>query len=211
MQNERILEANTLSESARDQSTNVEMIRALAVGAFFGLAWGASLRAWMVILALEFGDYPRFTWRGTFLMILLPSALLGALIGAAHHALARNGNRYWRGAILAPLLLVLAPLLFMEDFIPTLLDDGLGGGAIAVSLIGLLGGYGLSPQRTGWLRAPALLLAFTLTFAPALAMFFPGQSISDSLTERQVFAALYFAVLMIFLMAASSLPYRHDA
>jgi hypothetical protein len=126
----------------------------------------------MEILSLEFGDYPTFTWNGTFLVILLPSALMGVLISGAYNASARKGNKNWRWVVLAPLLLVLAPLLILEDFIPTLLADGLGGGAIAVALVVLLGGYGLSPHGPRWLRAFSLLLALTLTIVTPYAGFF---------------------------------------
>lgn len=212
MNNERLLDASTRYGSTRKQSTitNLGLKKALAVGAFLGLTWGASLRAWMVILALEFGDYPRFTWNGTFLMILLPSVLMGGLISGAHYALVRNGNRLWRWASLAPLLLVLAPLIFMEDFIPMLLADGLGGGAIAVALIGLFGGYGLSSHRKSWLRGLALFLAVILTVATPLAVFFADQAGVSIPSERQAFGVLYFVILMILLMKASSIPYEYN-
>jgi hypothetical protein len=33
----------------------------MVVGACLGLAWGFALRAWMVVLALKFGEQPQFT------------------------------------------------------------------------------------------------------------------------------------------------------
>lgn len=188
------------------QSHTLQWVKVLGVGAFLGLAWGTSLRAWMTVLALEFGDYPRFTWDGTFLMIVLPSAMMGLLLGGANYAGQTHGNNRWRWAALSPILLVIGPLLFMPDFIPTLLEDGLGGGAIAVTLVGLFGGYGFSGLGNRWLRGTSLLLALIVTCATPYALFF-AESLGK-LTARQMFGALHFVILMILLMVAASRPYR---
>ena len=191
----------------RKQNDYLQLVRALAKGAFWGLAWGASLRAWMVVLALEFGDDPQFTWDGTFLVILLPSALMGALLNGARFSL-KHGKQHWRGTAIAPLLLIIGPLLFIEDFLPTLISTGLGGGAIGVALIGLLGGYGLSRRRTGWLKRLAGLLALLLIGATGYSVFFSDQTRLGLPTARQAFGALFFVVLMVLLISAASIPYR---
>ncbi len=56
-------------------------VRAVLAGAVLGLAWGAALRGWMVTLALEFGDWPRFTGAGTFGSVLAPATVTGGLLG----------------------------------------------------------------------------------------------------------------------------------
>jgi hypothetical protein len=192
--------------STIDQSRTLQWVKALGVGAFLGSAWGTSLRAWMTILALEFGDYPVFTWDGTFLMIVLPSTLMGLLLGGANYAAYIRGNKRWRWAAISPILLVIGPLIFMPDFIPTLLEEGLGGGAIAVALVGLFGGYGLSSLGKRWLRGLLLLLALIVTCATPYALFFADNL--GRLTARQMFGALHFITLMILLMVATNLPYR---
>jgi len=192
--------------SGREQANNLQWAKALGIGAFLGLAWGTSLRAWMTVLALEFGDYPRYTWNGTFLMIVLPSVLMGGLLSGAKYAADTKRSKYWRWAALAPILLVVGPLLFVPDFIPTLLEEGLGGGAIAVVLVGLFGGYGLSSLGNRWLRGLSLLLAITVTFATPYALFFADNL--GSVTARQMFGALHFVILMLLLMVTTRIPYQ---
>src|SRR3954462_9637459 len=107
-------------------------------GAVVGLAWAASLR---VLMAEFAGPESTFDWFGTFEGVLLPGAVVGALLGWA----ARHQNRW----------LVAAPLVFVL-FTPTVLAsvfvDGLGGGAIAVPLIGMAGGYALAGRGPRWAR-----------------------------------------------------------
>ena len=117
------------------------LARRILVGGFLGAAWGASLRAWMVLLALEVGDSPRFTWSGTFGGVLLPTTLVGALLGAAAHSAETSDRKRWRWVILSPLLLIVGPVIFTKDFFSTLVKTGMGGGAIGVALVGAFGGY----------------------------------------------------------------------
>lgn len=213
-----------LSISSTTQTVNAEtfvanrvvsrnaILRRAAAGAFLGSAWGAGMRAWMVILALEFGDRPNFTWLGTFGAILLPAALMGAMLGWAASVAETTDSKRWRWEILSPLLLVLAPAVLMADFIPTLLATGLGGGAIGVALIGLLGGYGLSGIGASWLRWVSGLLALILTLASGIGLFFFGNSNTNiSPGAGEAFAGLFFILLMGLLVAGISAPSRYQS
>jgi hypothetical protein len=64
---------------------------------------------------------------------------------------AGNGGA-WRWAALAPLLFLLIPALDLHGFVTELLTTGLGGGAVAVPLIGMIGGYALSGRGPRWAR-----------------------------------------------------------
>jgi hypothetical protein len=183
------------------------MVHRVAVGTLLGLAWGASLRAWMVVLALEFGERPHFTWQGTFGAILLPAALMGAILGGATHAAETSAKTRWRWATLSPLLLVIGPAIFTKDFLSTLLTTGLGGGAIGVVLIGLLGGYALSGFGARWTRWLSglfilLLLAAALVYGLYLAI------VTGSAGEA--FSVLLFVLLMVSLIAGVSTPSRRE-
>lgn len=199
--------ANDANLSAKLVIHRHTMTRRIAVGTFLGLAWGASLRAWMVVLALEFGERPHFTWLGTFGAILLPAALMGAILGVASHTAETSAKTRWRWAILSPLLLVIVPVIFTKDFIPTLLTTGLGGGAIGVVLIGLLGGYALSGFGARWTRWLSglfilLLLAAALVYGLYLAI------VTGSAGEA--FSVLLFVLLMVSLIAGVSTPSRRE-
>lgn len=178
------------------------LTRWVAFGAFSGLTWGAALRALMAIFALQFGEQPQFTWHGTFVVILLPSALMGALLSVAAYLTERSGKTRWRWAILAPLLLVIFPLLFLEGFITALITTGLGGGTIFLALIGVLGGYAFSSFGRRWMRWGLVILIVSLIVT--------GVVVSGSTTgltnARDAFAMLYFVLLLAALIAGVSVP-----
>jgi hypothetical protein len=176
---------------------------AVGTGAAIGLAWATSLRAWMAHLAIEFSDWPRYTWEGTFLAVLLPAVLVGALIG-----LDWQRCRTLRGRVplvaWSPLLLVVAPALVSEDFIGTLIDSGEGSGAIAVVVIGMCGGLALSGRGPVWGRALAGLAVVGVTAVMTLMLAFRGQVV----TASGVFGAVHLGVLLAWLAVGCSLPMR---
>ncbi|KAA9159323.1 hypothetical protein FPZ12_020695 [Amycolatopsis acidicola] len=111
----------------------------LAIGGVAGLAWAAGLRGLMVEVA---GAESAVHWYGTFGQILLPGALTGLLLGWAW-----TTPKRWLS--LAPLAFPLAVIL-SPDTVTTILDgrvpfsDGLGGGALALPLFALAGGYAIA-------------------------------------------------------------------
>jgi hypothetical protein len=188
-----------------------ETIRRIAIGTFLGLAWGTSLRAWMALLALRFGERPQFTWEGTFGAILLPTALVGAMLGAAACVAQTSGRKRWRWATLLPLLLVLGPAIVTNDFISILVTTGMGGGAIGVALIGLLGGYafsGFGPQWTRWVSG---LLSLFFTLGSVYGLYFAAGAATVTPGGSEVFGALLFVVLMALLIAGVSAPSRYGS
>jgi hypothetical protein len=134
----------------------------IAVGALCGLAWAASLRGWMIQIA---GAQATFHWFGTFVLILVPGATLGGLLGwAASLQLDGNlrGNRQ-RWLMASPLLL--ASALFDPRIFGLLITNGQGGGALGVTICGIAGGYALS--RRGSLTSTIIsgLMALLLIVA----------------------------------------------
>lgn len=184
-----------------------------AAGGFLGFSWGGALRTWMVILALKFGEQPKFTWRGTLGGILLPAALVGAILGVATHAAQTSEQKRWRWSILSPLILILGPAVATENFISTLITTGIGGGAIGVALIGMLGGFAFSGLGALWQRRVSGLIALLLTFASGVGFFFaPSASgtntAKDIPAESKVVGAVTFILLMAALVAGVSAPFR---
>ncbi len=185
-----------------DQRTGrAALVRWVALGAFGGLIWGAALRAWMAVLALQFGEQPHFTWSGAFAAILLPAALMGAVLGGAACMTKTSRRKRWRWAILSPLLLVLGPFLFTDDFIPTLVTTGMGSGAIFVALIGVLGGYAFSGFGARWMRWGLGLITVSLVVAAIVT----GGGASPP-AAIDAFSMLYFVLLLIVLIAGVSIP-----
>jgi hypothetical protein len=201
-----MLETNTPSAMSLFTDRRL-LVRRVLLGAFLGFAWGASLRAWMTVLAIQSGGRPHFTWSGTFGAILLPAALMGAVLGGAAYATEAAGSRQWRWAILSPLLLVVGPLLFQKDFINTLMTTGEGGGAIFVTLIGVLGGYAFSGFGARWMRRGFWLLTL---FAIIAAVYFSSQAANPPDVDG-IFVMLLFVVLLALLVIGVSVPSRQPA
>jgi hypothetical protein len=185
--------------------------RRVAIGSFLGLAWGASLRAWMALLALKFGERPQFTGEGTFGAILLPTALVGAMLGGAAYVAETSGSKRWRWATLLPLLLVLGPAIVTDDFLSILVTTGMGGGAIGVALIGMLGGYAFSGYGVQWTRWVSGLLSLFFILGSVYGFYIAAGSATVIPGFSEVFGALLFVLLMALLIAGVSAPSRYGS
>lgn len=191
--------AGTFQRHRPARSTDIRV--PIAVGAVCGLAWSASLRGWMIQIA---GDESSFNWLGTFGLILLPGAVLGALLGWAAD-LQLNGNlSYARQRWLMAAPLVLAAALFDPRIFHLLITNGQGGGALAVVVIGVTGAYALSGRgsrtRTTISGLVALLLILTCGSVAA--------DITPLTTPHGAWIATQAVSLMGVLCVACSIPYR---
>lgn len=176
-------------------------------GAFLGFAWGAALRGWMVLLALNFGERPQFTWQGTIAGILLPATVLGALLGRVNSADEVSGRKRW-WVIFSPFLLVSGPAIFTKDFFTILFTTGMGGGAIGVALIGMLGAYALSGPRAPWKRWTSGIVAGILTIASGCGPFLVEQNKPTIPLAVKVFGMFLFVLLMGLFIAGIHTPFR---
>jgi hypothetical protein len=176
----------------------------IALGALGGLAWACALRSFMAAVA---GDDSGVDWGLTFGYILLPGAVIGALLGWAEF-LRRHRDGPGRHRLgYAPLLFaaVLVPgLLHPESF----LEDGIGGGAIGVPVIAMLGGFAISGRGPVWGRALAGL-GFTTGFVVWLLAAVPvgGESFALDTPHGLWVSVLYESLLVTFALAAS-VPHR---
>jgi hypothetical protein len=137
------------SPARTEKIVQVSLAKATLFGATLGLTWGAGLRGLMAVFA---GRDSSFSWSGTFVAILLPATLVGATLGWAEYARRTGGKGGWRWTTLAPLLFLGIPALVLDDFVTPLLTTGIGGGAVAIPLIGMLGGYAIAGRGPRWGR-----------------------------------------------------------
>lgn len=183
----------------------VRLRTGIAVGAVAGIAWSAALRAYMSAIA---GSESTVSWLGTFVGILLPGMLVGAALGASTclDPATHRGRVALRWCAASVLLLAVVPMLLPNQLV-ALLTSGLGGGAIAIGVGGLAGGYALAGRRV-WLRvvcvpAAALIIVGIPASVPAVG----GDALSPT-TPRGVWVMLLAGSLMIVLMAAAAIPFR---
>ena len=188
-------------EAARSaEGVAVGAARLIALGGLCGLAWASGLRGFMSQVA---GDEAGVEWVGTFVWVLLPGVLVGALLGWAEYIRRTGGRPHWRWLALSPLLL--AAVLTPDPL--GVLEEGIGGGAIGVPLFGILGGYAIASRGRLVLRLIAGVLAFI--FVPVWALtvgsFAPHLTLD---TPAGLWVALYFYSFMALLILACTIPHR---
>jgi hypothetical protein len=167
-------------------------------GAVVGLTWAAGLRGWMIQMA---GEQSAVHWYPTFLLVLLPGALVGAAFGLAEHR-RRAGLSRSRWLVLAPVLFasaLLDPTVFRQ-----FVTEGIGGGSVGVALTALAGGYALSGRGRTWWRRTCGVFA-TLLVLMTLVMASDQQPLGE---PRGTWVGLYAASLVTLLCVASAIPQR---
>jgi hypothetical protein len=181
-------------------------MKPVAIGAFAGLAWGVTLRAYMAEIA---GRASHVDWVGTFVLILLPGVLVGAALGWAEQ-LRRTGGRPGRRWLAASPLIFSVAALAPPGALEALLTTGIGGGAVALPLIGMLGGYAISGRGPLWARI--VTGAITAASLVGTAISVPIVNPALRLTEpRGIWVVLLIECLIVILIAACSIPHRKAA
>jgi hypothetical protein len=181
------------------QDVSRHLFNFLVIGGICGLAWAAGFRSWMIQAA---GSASTFTW-STFIWLLLPSTIVGTLLGFAAY-LHQTGSTRWRH------WLIWSPLLFITAIIPQwelLIQEGFGGGAIIVALLGIGGGYALAGRGRLWIRiVVGVLVAFVTlvggTMGPDMN---PALALS---TPMGAWVAALFLSFMAVLILACAIPQR---
>lgn len=177
---------------------------AAAAGAVCGLAWAAALRAFMWEVA---GVDAGVDWAGTFAWILLPGAIIGALLAWAEH-------RRWTGSLPHVRWFIWSPMLFAALLLQNPLDllagieGGVGLGAVAVPVMCMLGGYALAGQGPLWGRGLCGVLTLSAVPIWALTATEVGGAPMSLRDPHGLWAAiLYWGLLATFSLAAA-IPHR---
>jgi hypothetical protein len=175
-----------------------------AVGALCGFAWAAALRAFMWEVA---GPDAAVEWAGTFLWVLLPGAVIGALLALAEY-------RRWTDDVAHQRWLVCSPMLFAAVLLqnPVALLDGFEGGvglsAVAVPAMCMLGGYAIAGSGPRWVRGLCALVALSaIPIWSLTATDVGGTSMSLGNAHGAWAAILYWGLLATFALAAA-IPHR---
>jgi hypothetical protein len=176
----------------------------VALGALGGLAWACALRSFMATVA---GPSSQVEWGPTFGYILLPGAVIGALLAWAEF-LRRTGGGSARH------LVAYAPLLFTAVLVPGLfhpgsfLEGGIGGGALGVPVIAMLGGFAISRRGPVSGRALAGLLFTTAAVVWLITAEQVGGPSFALNTAHGLWASVLFESLLVTFAAAASPPHR---
>ena len=177
---------------------------AAAVGALCGFAWAAALRAFMWAVA---GREAHVDWTGTFLWVLLPGTVIGALLALAEY-------RRWTGIVPYRRWLVWSPMLFGALLLQNPLDlvngfeGGIGLAAVAVPAMCMLGGYAIAGAGPRWVRGLCGLVALSaIPIWSLTAADVGGSSMSLGDPHGAWAAVLYWGLLATFSLAAA-IPHR---
>jgi hypothetical protein len=170
-------------------------IRLILLGAVVGVAWAASLRGYMMVLA---GLDSTFTFSGTFGIILPAGTLVGALLGWAEYQ--RQAAHRYRVLIGAPLLLGL---------IPNLLTAGLDPAPVILAVLAMIGGYAVSGRGPLWARSVAGVIALAAVLPPFLVPK-PNRPDLSATTAHGLWAATLLSSLYVVFAVASSIPMRRS-
>lgn len=177
---------------------------ATAVGAVCGFAWAAALRAFMWEVS---GAAASVDWAGTFVWVLLPGAIIGALLARAEH-------RRWTGSLPHARWLVWSPMLFAAVLFQNPLDllggfeGGVGLAALAVPAMCMVCGFAIAGHGPLWVRGLCGLVALSaLPIWSLTATDVGGPSMSLDNPHGLWAAILYWGLLATFSMAAA-IPHR---
>lgn len=175
-----------------------------AVGALLGLTWAASLRGFMWEVA---GNDAAVSWAGTFLWILLPGAVIGALLGRAEFTRWTGPVPHRRWLIWSPMLFALVLVHDPRDLVHAF-GDGVGLSAVAVPALCMLGGYaiaGRGPHYVRGLCGLAILSTIPIWSLTATDVGSPTMSLD---TPRGAWAAVLLWSLFASLSVAAAIPHR---
>lgn len=171
------------------------------VGAVTGLAWASGLRGFM---SEVIGVESTVSWIGTFGYVLVPGTAIGALLGWAE--LERRRGRPRR-------FLVWSPLVFVAVLVPgladpaTLFDGGVGGGAIGVPLVSVIGAYAFAGRRPVVRRAGAVVFIAALAVWAVTATTVGGPDFALD-TPHGVWTTTLYYGLLVTAALATSIPLR---
>lgn len=170
----------------------------VGLGALCGLAWAAALRVFMAQVA---GVESQVEWLNTFGYILLPGVVVGGVLGWAESERRQGRRRSW--AALAPLAFT-AILLTHVWQLPSIVEDGVGGGAIGVPVVGMLGGWAIAPRgkRLSRAVAGALFVAGLVVWA-FTATAVGGPTFALDTAHGLWLTSLYYTLLLTLAVAAS--------
>ncbi|MFE6254029.1 hypothetical protein [Agromyces sp. NPDC057865] len=174
------------------------------IGAVCGVAWGAAFRAYMSEIV---GGASRVDWYGTFVAIIGAGAITGALLGLAEYVRRTGGRRHWRWLAVAPLTFAVLPMT-MPGALVALFTQGLGGGAVAVALTAIAGGFAVAGRGPLWGRITCGVLALAViggivATVPAIG----GLRLALD-QPRGAWVAILAASCPVVLCLASSIPFR---
>jgi hypothetical protein len=176
-------------------------IRFFLIGAVVGVAWAASLRAFMQQLG---GPDSTFSFAGTFGIIIPAGVAVGALLGWAEYQ--RRAGSQHRLLILAQLLLLGVVPPVQPGAIQALVTTGDGAGPTGLALLAMVGGYSVSGRGPLWARIVAGVVALAGIAATFLAPK-PSPDLSFTTVQGAWFATLGSSLFVV-LALACSIPMR---
>ncbi len=97
------------------------------------------------------------------------------------------------------------PALVQDGFVTELLTTGIGGGAVGVALIGIIGGYAIGGRGPRWARWLSRTIMAALLVASVITALIGG--FGQRMTSAGAYTLLTFIVFCGLLAAACAIPH----
>jgi hypothetical protein len=159
-------------------------------------------------LAEVAGTESTVDWTNTFGFILFPAGVAGGLLGRAEYARRRGGTTGWRWLTLSPFLVAAILLRGLVEDPAHLFSGGIGLGALAVPLLGVIGGHAVSQRGPVPTRLAAALLGLAALVIWPLTGTAVGGAAFAMTSAHGIWAAVLYDGLLVVLMLAASIPQR---
>jgi len=156
----------------------------------------------------ELASASRVDWFGTFGAILVPGAVVGALLAIAWARGAAGATRGMGWFALAPLAFVVGTIV-QPEVLENLLSGGFGLGEIAFTAFVVAGGFGIGGGRPRWARWTCAVIGAAFLVALVASLSVAGGP-RFALTEpRGAWLAVLAGSLGALIMIAEAIPFRY--
>jgi len=146
------------------------------------------------------------TWTGTFMWVLVPGIVVGAMLGLAEHLRGTTANPRGRWLVWSPF--AFASVVLVQFLIHgSALQGGIGGGALGVPAFAVTGAYAIAGRRR-WTRVLCGLIAMGAIPIWALTAHGFGGAALAITHPKGAWVALYFWSFLAVLMVGAAIPLR---
>jgi hypothetical protein len=156
------------------------------------------------------GEDASAEWVGTFLWVLLPGVIIGALLASAEYRRRSGCLPHARWLVWSPMLFAVVLLRNPRDLVSGF-EGGIGLAAVAVPTLCMLGGYAIAGRGQLWVRGLCGLVALSALPIWSLTATDVGGAPMSLGDPHGLWSAILYWGLLATLMLAAAIPHRKGA